>query len=258
MKRNKMGSLFLVSILALAGVGRSYAGFTDEIYIYGTVDTATVTLDIVCYSCTFVWKIWAIPDVPFEVPEPDPLFWDIDEANEIAIYHGPCEDTGLLNLTFYDPGGYQICNYELVSWATAEAGDTTMQDVNGDDITSDIDVEFYNLFPCIDFIVDFVLHYTGSIPAKVNVAEILTYDPLLEDLWNAGAIEIRAYRLDINDPHPENWGELVDIGTQLHYCDYIIVLLIIHLPQDNIWQDRYGEFTARIEVIQWNDDCEVE
>ena len=50
MRRNKIGSMFLVSVLALAGIGISYAGFSDSISVYGTVDTATVNLDIVAYS----------------------------------------------------------------------------------------------------------------------------------------------------------------------------------------------------------------
>jgi hypothetical protein len=55
MKRNKFGSIFLVSMLALTGIGASYAGFNDIIYIYGTASTATVNLDIEAYSGCWVW-----------------------------------------------------------------------------------------------------------------------------------------------------------------------------------------------------------
>ena len=61
MRRNKIGAFFLVSTLALAGVGISYAGFTDYIQVYAKVDTATVKLDIVDYSCTVIYKIWCLP-----------------------------------------------------------------------------------------------------------------------------------------------------------------------------------------------------
>ena len=54
-------------------------------------------------------------------------------------------------------------------------------------------------------------------------------------------------------------SEPVDVGTQLHYCDYVYVRLIIHLPQDNALQGLSGAFTGTIGVIQWNeypvDDC---
>ena len=86
MKRNKLGSIFLVSILALAGVGISYAGFTDEIFIYGTVNTATVDIVVVpWFSGTWVWKIWGFEIGP---SEPDFLFTYASLENEILIYSG--------------------------------------------------------------------------------------------------------------------------------------------------------------------------
>jgi len=59
MKRsnNKIGTVFLVSMLALAGLGASYAGFSDIITVYGEVDTATVELEITGYSGTWVYKV---------------------------------------------------------------------------------------------------------------------------------------------------------------------------------------------------------
>ena len=62
MKRNKIGTLFLVTVLSLAGLGVAYAGFTDSISIFGTVNTATVELDIEAYSGTDVYKVWNIDD----------------------------------------------------------------------------------------------------------------------------------------------------------------------------------------------------
>ena len=59
MKRtnNKIGTVFLVSMLALAGLGASYAGFSDMITVYGEVATATVELEITGYSGTWVYKV---------------------------------------------------------------------------------------------------------------------------------------------------------------------------------------------------------
>lgn len=49
---------------------------------------------------------------------------------------------------------------EFVSSAWATPGSMHEQ------TTYDIDLIFDNLFPCIDFTADFVLHYEGSIPAS--------------------------------------------------------------------------------------------
>ena len=61
MKYNKIGTIFLASIFALAGLGVSFAGLSDVLYVYGTVNTATVELVVEDYSGTIVWKIWNCP-----------------------------------------------------------------------------------------------------------------------------------------------------------------------------------------------------
>ena len=242
MKRNKIGTMFMVSVLALAGIGISYAGFTDEIFVYGTVNTATVDLDVVGYSCTFVWKIWDFgPDFYYD-PYPG---LTVDVQNEIAIYHGPCVDNATIE------AGFVGCQIELQSFAKAMPGDND----------EEVKMEFDNLFPCIDFIADFIIHYNGSIPVRVNLAEWLSYDGWLAELDAAGGVEVVAYRWDMEEDDFlfDDAGNkiLVDIGYQLHYCNYVIVCLIIHLPQDNYWQGLTGSFEANIGVIQWNDDCDI-
>jgi hypothetical protein len=132
-----------------------------------------------------------------------------------------------------------------------------------------------NLFPCIDFCADFIFHYTGSIPGKIDIAEIFTPDPWLEGLWamyqnepDAGyGAWVEAYRaIPIHnipgDPATPivSWiiddSDPVDVGYQLHYCDYVYVILCIHLPQNNMYQGLSGKFYGKISVIQWNDQCE--
>jgi len=65
MKRssNKIGTVFLVSMLALAGLGASYAGFSDIITVYGEVETGTVEIEITEYSGTWVYKYLPTGDV---------------------------------------------------------------------------------------------------------------------------------------------------------------------------------------------------
>jgi hypothetical protein len=271
MKRNKVGSIFLVSLLALAGVGISYAGFTDSIAIFGTVNTATVELELVpWYSGTWVFKIWGFTE--YSTPDFDYDYLNVDE--EILIIRGwthlvATEDDVIAWATV---NGGQA---ELVSCSFAGPG--SEHDIGGELETSDIDFTFNNLFPCIDFSADFVVHYIGSIPAKIQGPIIIgTQYPngpegtqWLDDLYNY-------YNVD----HPD-WGitltalkaepilgtddviegfevtdEVILPGYQLHFCDYIYVEVTIHIPQDNIWQGLYGEFFTKITVIQWNDMCE--
>jgi len=283
MKRNKTGAMFMVSVLALAGIGISYAGFTDAIYVYGTVDTATVDIDwIGWYSGTWVYKIWGFPvDPQLPADWTEPFLYDLD--NEILIYRGFTKDQPLES----DVLAWATANEgtaELVAYAEAGEGGTGMSLPDTTAVVSDVDMEYDNLFPCIDFCADFIFHYGGSIPAKVNVAEIfpILYSVMypdseeLAELWaiyqgnpDAGfGMWVEAYRaeplFDDNDDTPEDYahildweiGEAVDVGTQLHYCDYVMVKLCIHLPQDNYWQGLNGAFGGKIGVIQWNDQCQ--
>jgi hypothetical protein len=145
-----------------------------------------------------------------------------------------------------------------------------------------------NLFPCIDFMADFIFHYKG-IPAKINIAEIFpqhedTDNPImtlpsgekvdfLQWLWEynennegfgAWVEAYRAYPVYSIDPITQEptdviigWdlGEPVDVGYQLHNCNFVYVRLIIHLPQLNYLQGLSGHFMGRIGVKQWHDPC---
>jgi len=44
MRTTKISSMFLISVIAIAGIGVSYAGLTDYIQIYGEVTVAMVRL----------------------------------------------------------------------------------------------------------------------------------------------------------------------------------------------------------------------
>jgi hypothetical protein len=307
MKRNKIGSIFLVSVLALAGIGISYAGFFDTIHVYGKVDTATVTLDLKAYSKTYVWKIWDWPADPFDPEWTNPYtdtqlanYLIIDIPGEYAYLHCLCfitpeEIEELFNLYLYgipnpdwqDPQYVKL--YERVAWAYAEAGNT---DIPGTDLVSDVDVTFKNIFPCFDFIADFIVHYSGSIPAHltgshyVNThtitdgpnydATVYTGTNWLEDLWimkhpyGDGTIDpthpygvwFEAWKIDpefetTDDPTTPivdyDLIEPVDIGYQVHKCTYIIFFVKMHLPQNNIFQGCYGEFSLDVGAEQWYD-----
>jgi len=265
MKQNKMSVMFLATILALAGIGVTYAGFTDAISVYGTVDTATVDINVVqWYSGTWVWKVWG------------PTY----QGSEIYIYHGwvgtqPTTPGQVLAL----PQHQGATNAELFSWSYAAVGTS-----HGDPaVPYDVDMVYHNLFPCIDFSADFIFHYDGTIPAKINIAQIFPIDESKYDdsgvgfltwLWayhklpgnDAYGAWVEAYRCypiydtagkiivgwNINEQQP------VDVGYQLHKCNYVYLKLVIHLPQDNNLQGLSGHFGGKIGVIQWNDACVID
>lgn len=242
MKTQKVGSLFLVSILALAGIGISYAGFTDTLYIFGEVNTATVSLEVEDYSATHVYKMWG-KTAPTEA-QLESQFGDIileyNTNEEVLILRGFVDDLP----TEAEVTAFFVnypCEAELVSQAYAEQGSDPY----------DIHMVYDNLFPCKYFTADFVLNYTGSIPAKLW-ADITTTDSWLLDLAAAGEIEIKAYDVTWDG---STWikGDMVDIGHQVHNGDHVYIELTIHLPQDNKYQGKTGSFTAHVTALQWNE-----
>ena len=111
MKQNKIGTIFIVTALALAGIGVSYAGLTDVIIVSGTVDTATVDLIVDWYSGTIVWKIWDCP----ENYDPGYTGLVVDCSHEIAVYTGDDPDDHILIIeAIFD---VDLVSHELVSWA---------------------------------------------------------------------------------------------------------------------------------------------
>ena len=247
MKTNKIGSIFLISVLALAGIGISYAGWTDTITVSGNVSTGDVDIDLVKYSGTWVYK-W--------IPQ-----------------HAVLRHEGFSAGTAYesDPSPPTPANeYMLVAHAWAAP---TTPGADDDGVT----VTYQNLFPCQDFKTDFVLHYDGSIPARLmgpimidtnNGAggelpdnfngNTLGYD-WLEYLWYVemadgnvqnGGIEVKAYRCDANGV--PDLTKPVTVGDQFEECNYIYVQIIIHIPQNNIYMNLNGGFTTNLVFKQWD------
>jgi len=216
-----------------------------------------------------VYKIYDF-ETPYPIPLPTPFLCNF--GDEILIYRG---------FTQLQPTEVQVLAWatahngiaELVSWSYAGPG----LYVYPDQTKSDVDMVYHNLFPCIDFSADFIFHYTGTIPAKIDDSQIfpILYDINYPDseelaaLWgihqanpSAGlGMWVEAYRIEpIKDTSGAiiGWGPLgepVDVGYQLHNCNYVYVKLVIHLPQNNDWQGLHGAFGGKIGVIQWNDAC---
>jgi len=229
MNTNKIGIMFIVAVLALAGIGASYAGFTDTITITGTATTGSVDVVIEKLSGTWVWKITEDANG--------------GEAHQLVIHHDWVNETD--NRQVEVAGGNYFVDYpetmpieldgtgvvyEIVAWAVPKRVDMA------DDA---IHVNWFNLFPIQDtmeydpncFVVDALFHYVGKIPARLqDFSEnwILDGDWVYE-LIDHDFVEARAF---MSDETGTEHGETVYAGHQFHYCDYFKVEVDFDIPQD--------------------------
>ena len=257
MKHNKVGVIFMVSMLALAGIGITYAGWTDLITVSGTVQNGDVDINVRGYSGTWVWKTIS----------------DHGIVNEHALAtYGIDEDGKGNNYDDHASSYWTDSNAMLVARCWAEPGTT-------DD---SVKITFKNLFPCQTFIADFIIHYEGSIPGRVygsqnivtkNVVDGIQWTAQyggsnwMEDLWfcklQAPTEEfgiwlehwsLKNVQKDTNDM--VTYYELdqqIDNGYQMHECDYVVVLVKIHIPQNNAYQSCSGDFYINYGAIQYDE-----
>jgi hypothetical protein len=239
LEKNKVFTIFGIILLFLAGIGITYAGFVDVIRVYGTVSTASVDIKVEEYSCTYLWKIW---DWQSTLENPYAPELKIYEDREIAIYRGECLDNfKIAEINDWLESNGKILNQEpIVSYAKSSYGDENL-----------INVEYNNIFPEIDFIADFIIHYTGSIPGKIQWPEME---------WEYGCqlsnnLEIKAFAYSkINGEFSKN-DEILkqEFPLQLHFCDYIGWEININLSQDNTLQGKNAKFSLTLSVVQWNE-----
>lgn len=224
MNPTKIGVIFIVSALALAGVGIGYSAWTDTIYIDGTVSSGSVEWHFIDYSGTYVWKVYGAPDTGYgleTVVTSDPTY-SVDPAN-----------------------GFRV--------AYAEA-------VEGLDDSHAI-VTYDNLFPCIDFEADVVIEYDGTIPGKINAVGFYDLDTHPENYWPEEGDEVLIdwytdLYIDIYDGEDlivDNIDPALLMGYQLHYGYEIHIVMKIHLPQDDTLMGLSGNFGVFAEVVQWNE-----
>lgn len=228
----RIGVLALALVIALGALGVAYAAWTDSVYIGGTVNTGTLDIDISGVSSTFVYKVPGAPDTGF--------------GPETVVHY-------VYGATDLEPpvGGTLISSAVTVADNTPDADLATMT--------------FSGLFPDIDFIADLELEYLGTIPAKVQVAEIYADDPgdtKLAALWTLGKvtkgdpIRYGAWidgELSVNDGY--DWTYIDDpLGLQLHKYDLVHVTLHVNLPEEEQFQNLVNlGFTGIVTVIQWNE-----
>lgn len=214
MKTGKIGAIFLMSILALAGIGAGYAAWTDTITIDGTVNTGNVQYTIKAYSETWAYK-------------------DLRDPDERIVYF----DNEVL-----DPGNeglYPVANAVACEGAADE---------------HDVVMTFNNVFPLVRLTADFIFHYDGSVPVKISemsfepIGTGYNFEPYLKyeahpATWN-----------EIEKVWDINYAIDVGLGYQLHWCDHVWVGVTLYVYNNIAeMQDETGSFGGTIELIQWNE-----
>jgi len=232
--RSKIGVIFLVSVLALAGIGISYAGWTDSIAVSGTVQTGKVMFEVTEYSGTWVWKQIS-------------THGKITHTGSVAATD--LNEDGKLN---DDPNGFYGNNdYELVAYSYAH---NSVQTVN-----EQVYFEFVNLFPCVDFSADFKFTI-GTIPVFLTATQVVWTNEKINNVptpWINGipdapvpTIGVKIYDAAGNQIYPTTADKI-----QLHPGVTYTWVLTIHIPQDNAYMNAYAEGSASMSIIQWSDDC---
>ena len=265
MKANKLGIVFVVAVLGLAGIGASYAGFTDQVVIDGTATTGSVDLEAIAYSGTWVWKHHT--DLK-DGTDSEPL-------HDMIVHHGWASDEDGDGVADDDPNGfYGNSEYSLEAYAVAyEDGDGDLDTIN---------VEFWQIYPLqndtylddidntpINFYqADVLFHYKGKTPARISADPVTdqlsfdydvggeTYSDWMTPLLQEGYFDAFLYRTDeatlsgdaysIPDAHYDRdfWFEswINRTGGQVHYCDFLKLDIILDVPQDDEinWVDGNG------------------
>jgi len=229
----KFGLLIVALVAVVAVMGAAFASWTDSVAISGEVDTGTLDLEIIDYSGTWIWKM---PD------------------HGIFAWHGWVDD-----LDANTPADA----VQLVSWAKMRAA------VAGEGC--DVVGETYNIFPYDSIKCDVLLHYNGTVPAMVWAQQtFLTGDQKLMDImgWDYSVPAPRCIfdTATVGDYVDGQFipDETIDSsfgpgrinlynGWQMHYCDYLLLEVVMNIPQDNDLQGLSAQWGVDINAIQWNE-----
>lgn len=236
MHKTRIGTFFLVSMLALAGIGASYAGLFDEINIHGEVSTAYVEFEIDKFSGTWVWKD----------PNVDPY--------EMIVYQGDA------------PPPYSEGN----AWGYARGKESTDNNYDADVIFNNIFPLEDGYIPKNTWVsggyglwmADISFHYIGSIPIHIDDGIVIDWE---DGFGDDGTLDFEEYiesyggTVDValwyrqTSVNPEATPEILTPCTQLHYCDHVDVVVTIDLPQNNDLQRLSATGSITIPSIQWNE-----
>lgn len=270
MKTAKLGAIFLISIIALAGVGVGYAHWQETLYIDGTVNTGNLDVE-----------------------------WSFTYTND------PCTDVndpGLINIveeTFEGPDGYtdiyaltgKYTTYEKdVTCVSMEITDDYPDLPTGTEPLNKILIVIDSAYPSYAPVIQFNAKNVGTIPVHIDGFTI-EYDPdndqgTDDSLFGEDAakqmdmdgMELIAWEVTKDDAHlyGESKGtytdlpiaiDTVDVGimlfndlltyimngdnVQLHQGNWVDIHLIFHFQQHMEENDEFA-FHMQAQFTQWN------
>jgi hypothetical protein len=223
--------LALAMVLVLGAMGVGFAKWSETIVVTGSVSTGDVSIELEHVSGTWVYKM-------------------LDETCNVK--------QGVGDSTSQIPAGGDTYPGVPSPLAYAEVD-------NQSGAPNVLHGQFVNLFPLVephDYVIDLLYHYTGSVPVKIDVdAAGLEVTPATL----AACARVEMYRTDITGTKgPDGTGEpelITAEATQLHNCDYILILIIIdgQLIQDAVTIDvpiegiASGTFSYQLMMEQWNE-----
>lgn len=179
MKTGKIGAIFLISILALAGIGAGYASWTDSITIDATIKTGTVKIDIVAYSETWAYKYLVDDSILYYGSELDPIPDDHIYVADAQAYKGTYHD---VDMVFNNVFPYVELTadfiFHYVGSVPVKIKQATFTQVDGYDITEYLTYTFYEVTlvdgvyiwgNIIEQPVGYQMHYCDNVGVKVTL-----------------------------------------------------------------------------------------
>lgn len=225
----KVGVFVLALVFAIGAMGAAFASWTDTVSIEGDITTGSLGYEICGFSETWVYKVIDA--------------YDDYDLGDMIVGDVPLDDAALLYVA-------------SANWTGRDPGLDLDNCIDGPN--QSYTVVFDNLFPCPDFCADIVLHYTGTVPARISPEMDFQNNALLQELWDEGEFTMWAER-GTRDGDSIVWDEanrldLADIeGLQLEQCNYLKLWWCIHIPQEDKYMNMDADFTTTIDMVQWNE-----
>lgn len=217
--KGRIGSLFLISVLAFASIGVSYASVTGGLVVQGVTRTVATSLNVEAVTGMDVYKVWGF-DGDIGIPgvwesEVGNIVWD--QANEILIISGVI--------------GEIPQETEIISWAQNNYGKAMLVSYASAELENnnyDVNLTYMNVFPGVDHTAGFIFG-TSGIPVEIDI--------VFNTMEGHDFTEYLSHEV-FNVSWEEGQWVKVDEST------YHLVEITLLLPQNNDLQGRAGSFTA--------------
>jgi hypothetical protein len=220
----KIGLLCLALVLALGALGVGYASWTDQIAIFGTVETGEVCIEFTC-----PWS-------------------QTDSSNAPPPYLGAPASDRDWNAT------QEGSEFNLGVVQTEKNVGWTVVDCSGEPPVKTASLSFYNVYPCYFNHIGLGIHNCGNIPIKIDHVNFLDASgAVLGTLYDEGYLSFDLSGNDVDD-FEVIWGD--NFGDQLDPCKSHSIDFWVHVMQDEeIDFSVPHTFTFYIEVVavQWNE-----